>query len=115
MTNPSVISGAWTPDLYIYRMVNLEVKETNKESMGVFVFSNTTKTINYFYEVAVVIGCPMTFATFPHDEQTCTFEMADVKAPWKKNETMTVQVKSLIFGERKKFLPTEQRFNYQAS
>ena len=72
VVDKDIIDMVWKPTIYIEKMKEFKLKKSHEtvEDMGVEIHENSTKIFLYS-EAEVTVSCPMRFAWFPFDKQTC--------------------------------------------
>ena len=67
----------WLPNLYIYSMVEMEVKSNFQDQTLMWVTQKENKTyINYDAAIVLYIKCPMKYRRYPFDEHECAVKIA---------------------------------------
>ena len=69
----------WKPTIYIEKMKEFKLKKCHKtvEDMGIERAENSTKMF-YYSEAEVTVSCPMSFAWYPFDKQTCRINIFEL-------------------------------------
>ena len=93
--------------------MSFELKQVLEKGITLH-FSNPHKTIIWAMEANLVFNCPMTYKTFPHDENTCKLTIYD-KLWTKKGLNMTTgkAVRFTMSGYNS--LPTNDDYDYKVS
>ena len=110
----SVLAKVWKPDLYIKKLVKMEVKESFMQMTGL-VFDNKQKKVKFVSEVDLILNCVMTYKRFPHDQQSCSLKIYDLSGPYLKKNSLNMTTGEIKMGDDGNFSPTEDDYIFKAS
>ena len=109
-----LISKVWQPNLYIVKLGKMKVKKIFGNPSLILAVKDMEETsqVAYYSEAAVTFSWSMGFATFPCDEQLCTFKLANYDLLTIEEFVMTNLIAD--FGKVfEAFSPTDKDYEYQ--
>ena len=71
MGSTNFLKSFWLPDIQIYMCKQFRKRQIVTDVAGLIIFKN--RKVLYTVSTEVIIACPMKFAAYPLDHQTCKF------------------------------------------
>ena len=71
MGSTNFVPQMWLPDIQIYMCKQFRKRQIVTDVAGLIIFKN--RKVLYTVSTEVIIACPMKFAAYPLDHQTCKF------------------------------------------
>ena len=84
------IRKLWVPDIYIYDLKNLRIRQTITPEEGLSIKNvDGNKRLTYIFEPEVVVVCPIDYSEFPFHSHTCSLQITSFSRTSDKMEFVT--------------------------